>query len=42
MDIEVAAILVAKRYDVDISGFLREVESEIFKRAGQYSDQVDK
>jgi hypothetical protein len=33
VDIEVAAILVAKRYDVDISGFLREVESEIFRRA---------
>jgi len=35
VDIEVAAILVAKKYDVDISGFLREVESEIFKRADQ-------
>lgn len=35
VDIEVAAILVAKRYDVDISGFLREVESKIFKRANQ-------
>ncbi|UCF07833.1 MAG: DUF2240 family protein [Thermoplasmata archaeon] len=35
VDIEVAAILVAKKYDVDISGFLREVEQEIFKRAEQ-------
>lgn len=42
VDIEVAAILVAKRYEVDISGFLREVESEIFRRAGQFNDQVDK
>ena len=41
VDIEVAAILDAKRYDVDISGFLREVESEIFRRAGQYNDQAD-
>jgi hypothetical protein len=37
VDIEVAAILVARKYDIDISGFLREVESEIFKRASQYS-----
>ena len=42
VDIEVAAILIAKKYDVDISGFLREVESEIFRRAGQYNDQADK
>lgn len=35
VDIEVAAILVAKKYDVDVSGFLREVESEIFKRASK-------
>jgi len=35
LDIEVAAILVAARYNVDISGFLREVESEIFARANQ-------
>lgn len=42
VDIEVAAILVAKKYDVDISGFLREVESEIFKRAGQYKGQANK
>ena len=42
VDIEVAAILIAKKYDVDISGFLREVESEIFRRARQYNDQVDK
>ena len=33
VDIEVAAILVAKSYDVDITGFLREVEADIFKRA---------
>ncbi len=33
VEIEVAAILIAKKYDVDISGFLREAESEIFKRA---------
>ena len=33
VEIEVAAILVAKKYGVDISGFLREAELEIFKRA---------
>lgn len=33
VEIEVAAILVAKNYSVDISGFLREAESELFKRA---------
>jgi hypothetical protein len=32
VEIEVAAILIAKYYDVDISGFLRETEAEIFKR----------
>jgi hypothetical protein len=33
VEIEVAAILVAKKYEIDISGFLREAESEIFRRA---------
>ena len=33
VEIEVAAILVAKKYGVDISGFLREADAEIFKRA---------
>jgi hypothetical protein len=33
VEIEVAAILIAKKYGVDISGFLREAETEIFKRA---------
>lgn len=33
VEIEVAAILVAKNYEIDISGFLREAESEIFRRA---------
>ena len=33
VEIEVAAILVAKKYDIDISGFLREAESEIARRA---------
>ena len=33
VEIEVAAILIAKNYGVDISGFLREAESELFKRA---------
>ncbi len=32
VEIEVAAILVAKKYAIDISGFLREAESEIFRR----------
>lgn len=32
VEIEVAAILVATKYNVDISGFLREAESEIFRR----------
>lgn len=32
VEIEVAAILVAKKYEIDISGFLREAESEIFRR----------
>jgi hypothetical protein len=30
LEIEVAAILVAKKYDVDIFGFLREAEANIF------------
>jgi hypothetical protein len=33
VEIEVAAILIAKKYEIDISGFLREAESEIFRRA---------
>ncbi len=33
VEIEVAAILIAKNYEVEISGFLREAEAEIFKRA---------
>ena len=33
VEIEIAAILVAKKYEIDISGFLREAESEIFRRA---------
>ncbi|UCE37392.1 MAG: DUF2240 family protein [Thermoplasmata archaeon] len=33
VEIEVAAMLVAQKYDVDILGFLREAEVEIFKRA---------
>ena len=33
IEIEVAAILIAKKYGVDISGFLREAELEITKRA---------
>jgi hypothetical protein len=33
VEIEVAAILIAQKYAVDISGFLREAESEIYKRA---------
>ena len=33
VEIEVAAILIAKKYGVDVSGFLREAELEIFKRA---------
>jgi len=33
VEIEVAAILIAKKYGADISGFLREAEAEIFKRA---------
>ena len=32
VEIEVAAIMVATKYNIDISGFLREAESEIFKR----------
>lgn len=37
VEIEVAAILVAKKYDADISGFLREAEAEIFKRSEKES-----
>jgi hypothetical protein len=33
VEIEVAAIIVAKNNGVDISGFLREAEAEIYKRA---------
>jgi hypothetical protein len=33
VEIEVAAILVATKYNVDVSGFLREAESEMFKRS---------
>ncbi|UCE74288.1 MAG: DUF2240 family protein [Methanomassiliicoccales archaeon] len=33
VEIEVAAILIAQKYELDISGFLREAESEIYKRA---------
>lgn len=33
IEIEVAAILIAKKYGLDISGFLREAEVEIIKRA---------
>jgi hypothetical protein len=33
VEIEVAAIIVAKKYDIDISGYLREAEMEIFSRA---------
>ena len=33
LEIEVAAILVAKKYDVDISGFLREAEVDLFNKA---------
>lgn len=32
VEIEVAAILVAKKYDIDILGYLREAEMEIYKR----------
>ena len=38
VEIEVAAILVAKKYGVDISGFLREAEAEIFNRAEKGGD----
>ncbi len=37
VEIEVAAILIAKNYGVDIFGFLREAESELFKRAASES-----
>lgn len=37
VEIEVAAILVTRRYEVDISGFLREAEQEIFKRAEKWT-----
>lgn len=38
VEIEVAAILVAKNYGADISGFLREAEAEIFNRAVKGTD----
>lgn len=33
VEIEVAAILIAQKYGVDITGFLREAETEILKRS---------
>ncbi len=33
IDAEVAALLVAKRYDVDVTGYLDEVEKELFQEA---------
>jgi hypothetical protein len=32
VEIEVAAILIAQKYDIDVTGFLREAETEILKR----------
>jgi hypothetical protein len=32
VEIEVVAIIVAKNYEIDVSGFLREAEAEIYKR----------
>jgi hypothetical protein len=33
VEIEVAAIIIAKSNDIDVSGYLREAEAEIYKRA---------
>jgi hypothetical protein len=38
VEIEVAAIIVAKKYEIDVSGFLREAEAEIYKRAKRADD----
>jgi hypothetical protein len=38
VEIEVAAIIVAKKYDIDVSGYLREAEMEIFSRAQKGED----
>ena len=32
VEIEVAAIIIAKKYKIDVSGYLREAEQDIFAR----------
>jgi hypothetical protein len=36
VEIEVAAIIVAKKYKIDVSGYLREAQGDIFDRAKKY------